>query len=112
MKRKAGSAHWLVLLVLSFGCGSANLRNDAGTDGSGGNGGSDGTGGSVGQPDAGRDAAAPFCGDGFINGTEMCDSGGAGSTDLGSCDPECTGYYEKKIGRVTNSFYPTNLGGI
>ena len=55
---------------------------------------------------------APYCGDGFINGPETCDSGGSGSTDLGSCNPECNGYYEKKIGKVTNNTYPTNMGGI
>jgi Protein of unknown function (DUF1554) len=55
---------------------------------------------------------APYCGDGFRNGVEVCDSAGSAATDLGSCNPECTGYYEKKIIRPTNMFYSTNLGGI
>ena len=52
-----------------------------------------------------------YCGDGSTNGPEACDNGGSGSTDLGACNPICTGYYEKKLIRRTNSFYSTNLGG-
>ena len=55
---------------------------------------------------------APYCGDGFLNGPEVCDSGGSGATTLGSCNPECTGYYEKKVGKLTSTRYSTNLGGI
>src|SRR5262249_32016458 len=55
---------------------------------------------------------APYCGDNFVNGPEVCDSGGSGLTDLGACTPECSGYYEKKIGRLSNNMYSTDLGGI
>ena len=55
--------------------------------------------------------AAPFCGDGQTNGREVCDNGGTGATDLGACNPECTGYYEKKTLRATTTFYTGNLGG-
>jgi hypothetical protein len=54
---------------------------------------------------------APYCGDGTRNGPEVCDNGGTGATDLGACNPECTGYYEKKVIKPTNQFYTTNLGG-
>jgi hypothetical protein len=55
---------------------------------------------------------APYCGDGIINGVEVCDNGGSGSTDLGACNPECTGYYEKKIIQPTGGqLYSTDLGG-
>jgi hypothetical protein len=55
---------------------------------------------------------APFCGDGKKNGDEACD-GGVQSQELGSCNPECTGYYEKKFIRVTFNTYPAGeLGGI
>lgn len=57
---------------------------------------------------------APYCGDGTRNGAEACDDGGSGATALGSCDPECSGYYEKKFIRPTFTATPlsTNLGGI
>ena len=55
---------------------------------------------------------APFCGDGFRNGIEKCDNAASGVTDLGACNPECTGYYEKKRILPTSSIFPTNLGGI
>lgn len=48
----------------------------------------------------------------MLNGSEMCDSGGSAATSLGSCNPECTGYYEKKYGKLTDTRYTTNLGGI
>jgi hypothetical protein len=52
-----------------------------------------------------------YCGDGATNGPEACDNGGTGSTDLGACNPVCTGYYEKKIIKPTIGFYSTDLGG-
>jgi hypothetical protein len=55
---------------------------------------------------------APYCGDGIVNGPEICDSGGSGSTALGSCNPICTGYYQKRIIKLTSGPYPTNVGGI
>ena len=57
---------------------------------------------------------APFCGDGKRNGAEACDEAASGSTALGACDPECTGYYEKKFIRPTFTATPLsgNLGGI
>jgi Protein of unknown function (DUF1554) len=54
---------------------------------------------------------APYCGDGTRNGAEVCDNGGTGATELGACNPECSGYYEKKIIKPTNQLYTTNLGG-
>ncbi|HKO51975.1 MAG TPA: DUF1554 domain-containing protein [Polyangiaceae bacterium] len=61
-----------------------------------------------------RCKTAPYCGDGTRNGTEVCDEGGSGSTALGACDPECSGYYEKKFIKPTFTAAPlsTNLGGI
>jgi hypothetical protein len=61
-----------------------------------------------------RCKTAPRCGDGVRNGGEVCDEGGSGSTMLGACDPECTGYYEKKFIKPTFTASPlsTNLGGI
>jgi len=58
--------------------------------------------------------SAPFCGDGVRNGAEACDDRSSGSTALGACNPECTGYYEKKFIRRTFHFddYSTNLGDI
>ena len=55
---------------------------------------------------------APFCGDSKKNGTEVCDEGGT-SVDLGACNPECSGYFEKKYIRITSSTYIAGgLGGI
>lgn len=51
------------------------------------------------------------CGDGQKDATEVCDGGGSGSTALGSCNPECTGFYEKKFIRETRERYSGNLGG-
>ncbi len=48
----------------------------------------------------------------MINGTERCDAAGSGATTLGSCNPECSGFYEKKIIKGTRDLYKTNLGGI
>jgi hypothetical protein len=55
---------------------------------------------------------APYCGDGIVNGLEVCDGGDAGSMALGACNPECTGYYTKKVVKPTAASYSTNLGGI
>lgn len=57
---------------------------------------------------------APYCGDGKRNGSEACDDGDSTSNALGACDPECTGYYEKKfiIPTQVGDSYKTNLGGI
>lgn len=55
---------------------------------------------------------APFCGDRKKNGTEVCDEGGT-SVDLGACNPECSGYFEKKYIKITSNKYPAGgLGGI
>ncbi|MEO8178101.1 MAG: DUF1554 domain-containing protein [Deltaproteobacteria bacterium] len=62
--------------------------------------------------DRGRCIAAPFCGDGSINGNEVCDDGSLKSTDVGSCNPECTGFYERRSIRLTTQNYGTDLGGI
>jgi uncharacterized protein DUF1554 len=53
-----------------------------------------------------------YCGDGIVNGPEVCDNGGTGATNLGDCNPECSGFYEKKTIRQTTGFHSTNLGGI
>ena len=55
---------------------------------------------------------APFCGDNARNGPERCDGGGPDVTTLGACNPECTGFYEKKLIKRTADTYSTNLGGI
>jgi hypothetical protein len=55
---------------------------------------------------------AGFCGDNIRNGPEACDNGKSGATDLGQCNPECTGFYDKKFIKQTQQFYSTNLGGI
>ena len=44
-------------------------------------------------------------------GNEKCDGSNSGSTDLGACNPECTGYYEKKLIKRTAGKYNGNLGG-
>lgn len=55
---------------------------------------------------------APYCGDKKKNGPEVCDEGGE-VTDLGACNPECSGYYEKKYIRATLGRWPAGaLGGI
>ena len=54
---------------------------------------------------------APYCGDGILNAAELCDDGGSGSTALGACNPECTGFYTKKVISQTSGLYSTNLGG-
>lgn len=54
---------------------------------------------------------APYCGDGVVNGSEKCDDKASGKTDLGSCNPECSGSYEKKVLKITTGKFPGNLGG-
>jgi len=54
---------------------------------------------------------AGFCGDRRRNGLEACDDGGTGATDQGACNPECTGFYEKKFIRLSVNEYATGLGG-
>jgi Protein of unknown function (DUF1554) len=55
---------------------------------------------------------APYCGDGIKNNGEVCDNGGTGAFNLGDCNPECTGFYEKKMIRATDNMYPAGgLGG-
>jgi cysteine-rich repeat protein len=56
---------------------------------------------------------APYCGDGRKSAAETCDDGDVESQELGACNPECTGYYEKKFVRQTFNTYPAGaLGGI
>lgn len=55
---------------------------------------------------------ASVCGDGIRQGAEKCDEGNTGSTALGACDPECSGFYEKKRILGTAMQYPGDLGGI
>ncbi len=56
---------------------------------------------------------APFCGDGKITNGEVCDEAGSLAMDLGSCNAECSGFYEKKYIRGTFNTYPAGgLGGI
>jgi hypothetical protein len=55
---------------------------------------------------------APFCGDSKKNGVEACDEGGT-SVELGACNPECSGYFEKKyIRKTSNTYLAGSLGGI
>jgi hypothetical protein len=55
---------------------------------------------------------APYCGDGKKNGDEACDDAVPGD-DLGACNPECSGYYEKKFIRATfNTYAAGELGGV
>jgi hypothetical protein len=55
---------------------------------------------------------APFCGDSKKNGTEACDEGGT-SVNLGACNPECSGYFEKKYIKLTsNTYSASSVGGI
>lgn len=56
-------------------------------------------------------SGASCCGDGFRSGDEKCDGGGAASTDLGACNPECTGFFERKAIRRTTDTFNGNLGG-
>jgi hypothetical protein len=52
-------------------------------------------------------------GDGKVNGAEVCETSGIQSVDLGSCNAECSGFYEKKSIRPTSYNYPAGeLGGI
>ena len=54
---------------------------------------------------------APFCGDAKVNGAEVCEPGA--TQDLGSCNAECSGFYEKKYIRPTSNVYAAGgLGGI
>jgi hypothetical protein len=58
------------------------------------------------------DSGASCCGDGAVTGNERCDQGSSRRTELGDCNPECSGFYEKKFLRHTGlDFYPGNLGG-
>jgi hypothetical protein len=52
------------------------------------------------------------CGDGVINGNEVCDGGVSGSTDLGACNPLCTGFYTRKRIRRSLDNHGSDLGGI
>lgn len=56
-------------------------------------------------------STATCCGDGVRAGGEKCDGGSAASTELGACNPECTGFYEKKTIKPTQSGVPGNMGG-
>ena len=62
--------------------------------------------------EGGRCTLPPACGDGIVNGNEVCDPGALGSTELGACNPECTGFYSRKTIRRSVGIYGTNLGGI
>jgi cysteine-rich repeat protein len=53
----------------------------------------------------------PRCGDGRLTGSEKCDDGQNARTELGACNPECSGYYEKKFLRMTSGGGTGNLGG-
>lgn len=54
---------------------------------------------------------ALYCGDGQRNGPEVCDEKNSGAPLLGSCNPECSGFYEKKFIKMTVGKYPGNLSG-
>jgi hypothetical protein len=55
---------------------------------------------------------APYCGDEKRNGAEVCDEGGVG-VELGACNPECNGFFEKKYIRPTSMKYAAgDLGGV
>lgn len=56
---------------------------------------------------------APYCGDGVKNGPEACDGGATGSFELGDCNPECTGFYEKRFIRrtISSDHVAGGLGG-
>ena len=62
--------------------------------------------------DAGRCSTPPVCGDGIRSGGEVCDGGTARPTAVGSCNPECTGFYEERSILLTREAYLTNLGGV
>jgi hypothetical protein len=81
-----------------------------GGTGTGGLGGVASTGGN-GSAGMGIGGATPRCGDGIVTGAEKCDAAGSGSTNLGACNPECTGFYEKKFIRETQGRYSGDLGG-
>jgi hypothetical protein len=57
------------------------------------------------------DLGASCCGDGVRGPDEVCDDGVVSATDLGSCNPECTGFYQKKLIRETSALYTGDLGG-
>jgi hypothetical protein len=61
---------------------------------------------------AGRCTLPPRCGDGIVNGSEVCDGGASGSTELGACNPECNGFYVKRFIRPTFDRYRSDMGGI
>lgn len=50
------------------------------------------------------------CGDGVRTGNEVCDDGEL--LDVGDCNPECSGYYQRKVIRDTAEEFPSALGGI
>lgn len=62
--------------------------------------------------DNGRCTTEPLCGDGITAGSEVCDGGRSGATAVGSCNPECSGFYEERSILITRDTYVTNLGGI
>jgi hypothetical protein len=62
---------------------------------------------SVEQPDA----IAAECGDGILQAPEVCDGAQSTSTELGACNPQCAGHFEKKYVRATSERYSGALGG-
>jgi len=62
--------------------------------------------------EVGRCTTPPVCGDGIRSGSELCDGGRPGSTVVGACNPECTGFYEERSILITRNSYPTDLGGV